>query len=162
MIILMVILMIFSLFLDGLVPNLIREFIPFFFVCSLIISSSFEIDNKLYYIIIIIFGLIYDSIYSTSVIINTFSFVLIAYLSKLILKDKDFFKYLFTYYLMIILYTSIMLLITLPYIKHNYFVLLITLIKSAFINTMYFFILYLVFIGIKCLISHRFKKRSYF
>lgn len=155
----MIIIMIISFIIESIVPNIIREFIPFFVIAGIIITALLKIDPKKYYLTLFIFGFIYDHYFMNTIVLNAFMFMFIGYVAKAILnKNVSLFKMIFCYYLMIAAYTSLMVLITLGYIKRDYVYLLIKLLNSLFLNSVYFLILYFIYYGI----SHIFKKHSYF
>lgn len=160
--ILAIFLLFISVFLESIIPNLIREFIPFFMIAAIIIISSFKIEDKKVYTTIFIFGVCYDLLYTNLIIFHGFLFILLFYICKIILKNsKNFFFMIFTYYLLIAIYCLIMFLFTMIYSNTNYIYLFIIIFKSLFINSIYFIITYVLFIGINCLIRNRNKKRSY-
>ncbi len=151
-----------SLFLEAIVPNLIREFIPFFMIAALVIISTFKTEEKHTYIMIFLFGVAYDLLYTDLLIFHGFLFVLFFYLINLLLKQRsNFFLMIFSYYLFIFVYFFIMTFFTFLYTNINYLKLLNFVLKSLFINSIYFIFYYLIFIGVKCLIRNRSKKRSY-
>ena len=160
--ILAIFLLFISIFLESIIPNLIREFIPFFMIAAIIIISTFQIEDKKIYTTIFIFGVCYDLLYTDLIIFYGFLFILLFYICKIILKNsKNFFFMIFTYYLLIAIYCLIMFLFTMIYSNANYVYLLLIVFKSLFINSIYFIITYVLFIGINCLIRNRNKKRSY-
>lgn len=151
-----------SLFLEAIVPNLIREFIPFFMIAALVIISTFKTEEKHTYLMIFLFGVTYDLLYTDLLIFHGFLFVLFFYLINLLLKQRsNFFLMIFSYYLFIFAYSAIMVFFTFLYTNINYLKLLNFVLKSLFINSIYFIFYYLIFIGAKCLIRNRSKKRSY-
>ena len=160
--ILAIFLLFISVFLESIIPNLIREFIPFFMIAAIIMISSFKVKDKKVYTTIFIFGVCYDLLYTNLIIFHGFLFILLFYICKIILKSsKNFFLMIFTYYLLIVIYCLVMFLFTMIYSNVNYVYLLLIIFKSLFINSIYFIITYVLFIGINCLIRNRNKKRSY-
>ena len=155
-------LFIISLLISSIVPNIIREFVPFFMIAVIIIISSFKIDDKRKYIITFIFGVLYDLFYTNLVVFHGFIFVIILLFSKLIIKaSKNFFKMIFTFYLMVFCYSVLMYLFSFLYTNLNLLTLINTIIKSLLINSVFFILIYILFIGIKCLISNRRKTLTY-
>lgn len=151
-----------SLLLSSVIPNLLRDFIPFFMISAIVIISVLSIKEKDMYIIIFIFGILYDLLYTDLVIFHGFIFIGILYLSKIILKDsKNFFFIIFNFYLMVILYSILMYLFSFLYTSLNIILLINMVIKSLLINFIFFIIIYVLFIGIKCLISNTKKKNTY-
>lgn len=163
MIFIIIILLIISLMLESAVPNLLKNIIPFFIIATILISSSFKINKKNFYVLLFITGFIYDLLYTDALILHSFIYLFIGYLSKLILShDASFFKYIFYYYLLSLTYVLILFLITYVYVPHNIINLIFKLRDSLIINTLYFCVLYLIFIGIKRISCNRNKKYSYF
>lgn len=158
----LIILFIISLFLESLVPNMIREFIPFFMISSIIIASTCVKDIKDGFILVFIFGVFYDLFYTDLLFFHGFMFMLLFFLSSIIIDNKkNFFLMIFTYYLLIILYNIVMYLFTFLQSNINIISLINIVIKSLLINSLYFIFIYLLFVGIKCLISNRKKKGTY-
>ena len=73
--ILAIFLLFISVFLESIIPNLIREFIPFFMIAAIIIISSFKIGDKKVYTTIFIFGVCYDLLYTNLIIFHGFLFI---------------------------------------------------------------------------------------
>lgn len=163
MIFIMILLFVLSIILESIVPNLLKGFIPLFVIAIILVSSTFRLKENAFYVVIFLSGLLYDFLYTNTIILNAFIFLFIGYLSKMIVGDKiGFFKLLFFYYLLSCLYFLIMFLFTYLYLPHNLINLLSKYINSIAINTFYFLMLYLLFIGVKQVISNRNKKHSYF
>lgn len=88
----LILLFIISFFLELLLPNLIRAFIPFFVIVSILIISTYKIDETKVYISLALFGILYDLIFTNLLILHAFVFVFLYYLSSIILnKSKNFF-----------------------------------------------------------------------
>ena len=96
MIYLTVTLLFISIILEGIIPNLLRDILPLFTVAIIIISSTFKIDDKEFYISIFLSGVVYDLFYTSTLFLNGFIFVFLAYLSKMLVdKNINFIKALF-------------------------------------------------------------------
>lgn len=151
-----------SLFLESVLPNLIREFIPFFMIGTIVIISTFNTDDNKMCMMVFISGILYDLLYTDLIIFHGFIYLGVLLLSKLILKkSNNFFLMIFTYYLLVIIYSIIMYLFTF-FISNVDFIKVFSLIlKSLFINSLVFIFYYIIFIGTKCLIRNRRKKHSY-
>lgn len=163
MIFIITILLIFSVVFESVVPNLLRGIIPLFIIAVILISSTFKVSNKAFYTSIFIFGVLYDALYTDALILNAFLFLFIGYLSKLIISEKvTFLKSLFFYYLLSLSYVLILFLLTYIYVPYSLINLFFKLKDSIIINTIYFSIIYLFFIGIKNIICNRKQKCSYF
>ena len=158
----LIILFIISLLLESLVPNMIREFIPFFMIATLVILNYFKDYDDKRLLLIFVFGVLYDLFYTDLVLFHAFVYSFLFLLSTLIIKEKkNFFLMLFAYYLLIILYSLFMYLFSSLYMTINLINIINTTVKSLLINSLYFIFIYLIFIGIKCLICNRRKKRTY-
>lgn len=158
----LILLFIISFFLELLLPNLIRAFIPFFVIVSILIISTYKIDETKVYISLALFGILYDLIFTNLLILHAFVFVFLYYLSSIILnKSKNFFLMIFTYYLLIAIYSLIMYLFSFLYVNINVIYLINIIFKSLFINSVFFILMYVIFIGIKCLFRNRNKRQTY-
>ncbi len=151
-----------SLISESVLPNLIREFIPFFMIGTIIITSTFNIDDKKMYIMVFIYGILYDLLYTDLIIFHGFIYLGVLFLTKFILKGTlNFFKMIFSYYLIIIIYSIIMYLFTFFIASIDFMNVFSLIIKSLLINSLVFILYYIIFIGTKCLIRNRRKKHSY-
>ena len=68
---------------------------------------------------------------------------------------------IFLYYVEIVIYSLIMIIYVLSSTNISILNVILQVIKSLLINSIYFTIMYLVFIGIICLIKNRKKKITY-
>ena len=163
MIYLTVTLLFISIILEGIIPNLLRDIFPLFTVAIIIISSTFKIDDKEFYISIFLSGVVYDLFYTSTLFLNGFIFVFLAYLSKMLVdKNINFIKALLYYYLLSFLYIIIMFYFTYFYVPKS-LIYIITIYKNnMIINSLYFSLFYLVLVGFKNITSNRYKKHSYF
>lgn len=154
--------MFFSFLLESIFTNIFKEFIPFFIIGSIAIISRFNLDTNKKYIFIFIVGVLYDLLYTNLLFINGFIFCLILFISNLILnKSNNFLKMIFTYYLEILIYSLIMFIYVVLSTNINLYNLVLQIINSIYINSIYFIITYIIFIGIICLIKNKDKKRAY-
>lgn len=163
MIYLTVTLLFISIILEGIIPNLLRDIFPLFTVAIIIISSTFKIDDKEFYISIFLSGVVYDLFYTSTLFLNGFIFVFLAYLSKMLVdKNINFIKALLYYYLLSFLYIIIMFYFTYFYVPKS-LIYIITIYKNnMIINSLYFSLSYLVLVGLKNITSNSYKKHSYF
>lgn len=156
-----IILFIVSFFIEILIPNIIKNFIPFFILSSILISA-FLVDDKKYYIVLFIFGIIYDLICTNTILLNPFLFIVLGFITRQIIpKKSNFLTALFVYYIEIFIYILLTFVFTF-YINVNYISLFNKIFKSLSLNTCYFLLAYFNFIGIKCLSGNTHKKYSYF
>lgn len=151
-----------SFILESLVPNLIKDFIPFFIIGSIIISFLLINDTKKLFKIIFIVGILYDLLYTNLVIFHAFMFIFLLWLVKVLVKDsKNFLIILFSYFMLIIIYSIIMYLFSSICTNISVFKIINVLFNSLLLNLIYFIFIYMIFIGIKCLICNITKKRTY-
>ncbi len=157
-----ILILLFSILLSSVIPNLIIDFIPFFTIASIIVIGTFNVDKKDIYLITFIFGIIYDLLYTDLVILHAFLFVSILFLSLRIMDGlKNFFLMIALFYLICVLYSLFMYLFSISFSSLNIYIIINLLGKSFFINTLYFMLLYFIFIGIKCLIGNKKNHLSY-
>ena len=163
MIYLSIILIFISIILEGIIPNIFRDIMPLFIISIIIISSTFKIESKNYYISIFILGVIYDMFYTSTIFLNGFIFLFIAYISKSLVNNQtNFIKAIFYYYILSFLYIIIMFYFTYFYVPKSMIELLIIYKNSIIINTTYFILFYFMFVGIKNINSNRNRKKTYF
>lgn len=157
-----ILILLFSILLSSVIPNLIIDFIPFFIIASIIVIGTFNVDKKDIYLITFIFGIIYDLLYTDLVILHAFLFVSILFLSLRIMDGlKNFFLMIALFYLICVLYSLFMYLFSISFSSLNIYIIINLLGKSFLINTLYFMLLYFIFIGIKCLIGNKKNHLSY-
>lgn len=148
--------MLLAFFLDGVMPNLFRWFIPFFMIGVIVIFAASFIDDKSYYITLFVFGFLYDHFFFETVFLNAFTFLLIGYLAKMLLKKRhDFLNKVLTYYLVSICYVLVLLLFTIFYVKYDFMILFSKLFNSLFLNTIYFCIIFLFHTGYDEITNHK-------
>lgn len=163
MIILMIFIFLLSLALEMITPNLLRNFIPFFIIATILISSMLKVDDSWFYLIIFITGVLYDLTCTNAVFLHGFIFCFLGYLASLIVGNKKgFFTALLTYYGMSILYVFLIMIFTFTYVPDKIVSLASKFSSSLVINSLYFLLFYLLFIGLKGLLCNRNKKSSYF
>ena len=155
-------LFIISFILEIIVPNLIKEFIPFFIISSIVISNVLIKDEKKLFILIFAVGILYDLFCTDLIFFHAFIFTFLSGLTKIIIKDKkNIMIILPAYFLLIIIYCFIMYLFSLVCTNISIIKVINVLYKSLLINFIYFIFIYMIFIGIKCLICNITKKRTY-
>ncbi len=157
-----IIMFIISVFLEGLVPNLLREITPFFVIAIIIIGSFNVKDKKIFYITCFITGVIYDLMYFNMIFLHGFIYVFLAFLSYKMLGEKSFFiKSLVSYFILIIAYVLILLLFTFLLKKRTIYEIIHLLYDGVVINILYYSLVYLVFSVINWVFGNRLKKRTY-
>ena len=153
MIIVSVISLIISFLMHGLV-SYIQSFTlesfnwfscPFLLINFVVLHSYFENDKR-FLTLIFVFGLLFDIVYSNTLILCTAFFVLIFYLNKLysfVFPSNVFTINFFSLFAMIIYHVlSFSFLRLLQFDSYNFLVLFRVIISSLFINVVYTTILY--------------------
>ena len=152
--IMIITLLIVSFFLEGVVTSIISDFIPFFSLSIIIFSCFFIKDKKTYYIIVILYGLIYDLSYYPTFFVNSFLFFIISFLSYNFIKNKFNIYILCLFYFVIInIYCIFLFLIFYNNINYSVYYLIKKIISSLIINYLYFLILFLI-----CVLLKKYKK----
>ena len=160
--ILLIIVILFSFFLESFITNIFSTIIPFFVIGMIVIISRFNIEDKKKYITVFILGIIYDLLYTNLLFIHGFIFLLILYISNTILKESNnLIKMLFTYYIVTIVYILLQLIYMIIYTNIYIPYVLIKIVKSTYINSIYFIISYIIFIVVISLIKNIKHKRAY-
>ena len=159
--IIVIILFLLSLLLSSIMPNVLKDFYPFFMIAVIVIVSTFKVSKNKLYISTFLFGIIYDLTYTDLVFFHGFLFSFILYLSFVIIKRINFLTCFLSYYLMIIIYGIIMFLFSFLAFNLSFLNVFNTMLKSLFINSFFFIVLYLAFIKIRCLFCNRKKRRTY-
>lgn len=151
---------IISILLESVFSNLFKN-ILFLFAISLIVVSSKYIEKK-YFFTICIFGIISSLIFSPSLFLYGISYLLIAYLSKLLInKNSSFIEEIIIYILLSYLHVVVIFIFTLGNYNSGYIYLTNLFFNSLPINIFYYLILYLIYYAIYGRISNRLKKRTY-
>ena len=146
----MVISFIISLFLEITLPNLFVLFIPFFCLASLTLYN-----NKYRYIIML--GIIYDFLFTKSIILHAFIFLFINFFTRKLVKNNIITNTI-VYLLAITIYLTIMIFYKYIYYKCNIYDIFLIVKNSFIINIIYFIILNIIFV----FNSNRKRKLSYF
>lgn len=152
-----------SIITDVILSITLKNFIPLFSLSALIISIYLLKDNKDSYILIFIFGIIYDLVNTDFILLHAFIFISLNYIIKIFLnKNNNFIKTLIIYVLSCFIYGLVIILFTFLYNNYNYSMLLYKLKNSIILNVIYFTVLYISFIGINNVYCNTIKKTSYF
>lgn len=145
-----------SVFLEGVFSNIFKDITPFF-VLAVILISSINIKNyKYYYMLLLITGIIYDLIYTNTLFIHSYIFILIGYIVKKI-KVENIFKLISIYILCILIYTILMISFTFFYIEYTLNIIINVVLNGIIINIVYLLVIYLIY----KLFKNRFEKKSY-
>lgn len=155
-----IILFLLSLLLEGVIPNLLSGFLLLFMLCVITLSSKI-LEKKAYYIIIFIFGVIFDLLYTSVLFIHGFIFLFLGYLIKLMVnKNDNFIKMFFTYILISVAYILIMIMFTFSYNNYDFYSLGKILLNSFVINVLYFLFIYMVYFVTNHLFSNTKNKKN--
>lgn len=128
-------LLLLSLMLDLIIPNLIKDYVSLFTI-TIVIISAFYLKDSRYYLIYFIIGIIYDLLFTNALFIDGIFFLLISLLANVMSTNKkNFIKKMITYYLLIIIYMVLLSLFT--FYMPN---LLNKLLNTFIISTLYFLI----------------------
>lgn len=147
-----------SVLLEGIFSNVFKDITPFFVLAVILISSLNMKNNKKYYMLLIIIGVIYDLLYTNSLIIHAYIYVLIGYLiSQNDMKKNNIIKLIGNYFLCILIYTLLMIVFTFAYTKHSLNIIINILFNGLIINLVYLLIVYLLY----KIIGNRFIKKTY-
>ena len=155
-----IIILLVSFLLDGILSNLLKDFICYFFISALIICSLYN-KNKNFYYVVILFGLLYDLCYTPSLFLNTTLFLIIFFISNKILDSCNIIKVTYNFIILITLYTILMFIFTIPYNVLNINLLINKFLNSIIINYCYLVLIYLIIFAVNCLNSNSLKKHSY-
>ncbi len=132
-----IIMLLISIFLEGLFSNVFSNLHILFLIANILIGLLFIKDDKVYYIITIPLLIIYDIIYTSSFLYNTSVIIFMTIIIKKF-KIKNIFNLLVSYILFLILYVFI--------ISSTIYIDFITLFKSIIINSIFFIISYLIYL----------------
>ena len=151
-----------SLFLESIIPNLINNFIPFFIISLIILVNIFNLDLRKIVIITFIFGVLYDLLYTDFIILHGFLFAFILYVTSSFINDrKNFFLMLVFYYVSCVFYSLFIYLISFLYTNVYILDIVNIFLSSIIINTMYFIIIYLIFILVNKIITNKKRFKAY-
>ena len=151
-----------SFILESLSTNLFKEFMPFFILGVITIISISKLSKNRIIILLFIVGILYDLSYTNFIFLHGVIYVLLFYFVSFILKGKNnFFAMIFTYYLMVFIYSLVMIFYSIIIFNVNIIKLITIIGKSLLVNSIYFILLYITFIGIKCLTKNIKLKRTY-
>lgn len=141
--------LIFSFYLEGILSRLvdISFLIPLTTLLSLILIYPYLYDSKRnYYIICFITGLIYDIVYTNTLFLNSFIFLLIGYLISLlnIIITNNSLNVIIISLIIITIYriTTYLILVFVDYLNFNILDLFNSIIYSIILNIIYISIMY--------------------
>ena len=161
MIVITILILLISLILEGIVPNIIKDFISLFLLAAIVILSTLNKNKRHFYLTVFIIGIIYDLTYTSGLFLNAFILLFMSILSNLLIKKNNFIKMSVCYLALILIYLTSIYLTTFFYHNFNILTLLNKLLNSLLLNYLYFIIIYLFIFVLKCFTSNRLKKYSY-
>lgn len=150
-----VILSLLSLFLEGVLSNLLINMNLFFVIIVISVSSLFMEKSRYLYIVFLIIGIIYDCVYFNT-ILNTFVFPFLLFIGYSMKRKKNVF-YAFSNYIVInISYIIILYIFTMPYnnITFRY------LCNIKIINIIYFLLVYIIYFIISLIKRNSYNKKN--
>lgn len=140
---------ILSFILEGLISNLIsiqtKLFNPLFTLISLILFNH-KYNLKKYLIISFCIGLLYDIIYTNTLFLNAFIFLLLSYLTYIIFKiiNNNLINRVIVSVASIFIYRIIVYLILITRYSISYKILINSITSSLLINIIYILIIILI------------------
>ena len=156
--ILMIILLIVSSFLDGILQVIFKDVLPLFFLATIVVFSIKNNNKLFFYFFIFLFGLIYGLSYTSLFFLYAFIYVFIAYILSFISNKNNYIKLFFTYNLSILMYIVLMFIFSF-YTNYNLMNIIYLYFKNLPLNYIYFTIMYL-FINTLCNNRNRLNKYS--
>lgn len=138
------ILLLISILLEGILPNLLSGFIFFFVIADIVLLCNFALDKNCY-VYIFILGIFYDFFYTSFIFLHGFIFLFLYYLIKKLFKEENgYIKQLFIYLLSTAIYILIMIIVTINYNNYDFYMLINMFLTSLVFNIMYFSLSYFV------------------
>jgi len=143
---------IISFFLDSILTSFIpidSILLPLFSLISLIIIHPyFHKEENSYLIFSFLLGLLYDIVYTDTIFLNAFIFLLLAFIIKLINDyiSNNMFNVSIMSLLLVIIYRTItyFVLVIINYLTYDFHDLLVCIYSSLILNVFYAILLYLI------------------
>ena len=127
-----------SLFLEIMVPNIFMFYIPLFCIgCITLYSGKYRY--------LIIFGLVYDFVFTKTLILHTMIFIVISFIARKLLRNSII-NNLLVYILMTGIYIIFMFLYKSIYTAFDINTFLVYIKSSILLNIIYFVILDIIYI----------------
>lgn len=150
-----VIYLIISFLLEGIMSNIfpstlsnISYFTTIYTIISLVIIYPYFNNDKKYFILIIVFGILFDMLYTSSIFINTFIFIIIGIVTKIlynIFTENVFMTNIISYIGIVIYHVlSFIILLIVGYNDYNIMLLFNIIIHSIFMTIIYTSISYFI------------------
>ncbi len=147
------ILIIISFILDSVISNVVSinsYFLPLFTLVSFsLVYPKYKKNNIKFLMLVFIFGLLYDICFSSSLYINTLSFLAVASIIIVLYHyiNMNIFSFTLINVLVIALYRiiSYIIYILVSYKIFNAQILLISIVQSIILNILYGIIVYLIY-----------------
>lgn len=157
-----IVLFIISILLEGILPNVLKNVNLFFIISVIVLGNINKKDDKFFYLICFIFGVIYDLLYTNTIFLHGFIYLFLAWTcSKVISKKNNFINMFFCYVFLMITYVMTLIIFTLPYNSYSIIKIIHLFYDDFIINVFYFLIIYITYFAINCIFKNRLKKRSY-
>lgn len=157
-----IILLMISVLLEGILPNLLRNITPFFVISVILLGGINSKDDKTLYLTCFIFGVIYDLLYMNTIFLHGFIYLFLAWLTERMMpKKSNFIKAFLCYFLFVIIYVLILILFTILYKSYSIYRVIHILYDGLLINIIFFLLVYLTYFVINCIFKNRLKKHSY-
>ena len=150
-----IIYLIISFLLEGIMSNIfpstlsnISYFTTIYTIISLVIIYPYFNNDKKYFIQIIVFGILFDMLYTSSIFINTFIFIIIGIVTKIlynIFTENVFMTNIISYIGIVIYHVlSFIILLIVGYNDYNIMLLFNIIIHSIFMTIIYTSISYFI------------------
>lgn len=150
-----IIYLIISFLLEGIMSNIfpstlsnISYFTTIYTIISLVIIYPYFNNDKKYFILIIVFGILFDMLYTSSIFINTFIFIIIGIVTKIlynIFTENVFMTNIISYIGIVIYHVlSFIILLIVGYNDYNIMLLFNIIIHSIFMTIIYTSISYFI------------------
>lgn len=157
-----IILLLISVLLEGIIPNLLRCTTPFFVISVILLGGINNKTSKTFYMSCFVFGVIYDLLYTNTIFLHGFIYLFFAWISSIILPKKTNFIKVFGYYLLfMVIYVLFLVFFTFLYKSYSVISIIHILYDGLIINIFFFLIVYLTYFVINCIFKNRLKKHSY-
>ena len=144
----------------SLYSQLIFNFIPLFTIVSLLIIYPFYYkNNNYYYKICLITGLLYDLLFTNTLILNMLLFLFMGLIISALYNNKEsniLYGLLFNSFILLSYYIStFIILILINYLSFSFLSIISELLGILIINNLYYIIIYL-------LINKKYQKKTFY
>lgn len=151
--------LIISFLLEGIMSNIfistlsnISYFTTIYTIIALIVIYPYFDNDRKYFVLVIIFGILFDVLYTSSILVNTFIFIIIGIVVKILynlFSDNIFMTNVISYIGIIIYHLlSYIVLSIVGYSEYNIMLLIDIIVHSIFMTVIYTSISYFMIKGI--------------